>query len=229
MDIKLSYSDTGAGKPLILLHGNGEDRGYFEKQIPVFGERYRVIAPDTRGHGKSPRGEGEMSIKRFSEDLFSFMGELEIRSAVILGFSDGANIALEFALNHPEAVDGLILNGGNLFPGGVKASVQAPIVFGFAVASFLGVFSRGAASHAEILALMVKEPHMEPSALREIKMPTLVIAGTHDMIKESHTRLIGDSIPNSKTVFIEGDHFIAAKNPDAFNAAVLDFLTENGL
>lgn len=76
---------------------------------------------------------------------------------------------------------------------------------------------------------MVKEPHTEPTTLQEIKIPTLVIAGTHDMIKMSHTKLIGDSLPNSKTVFIEGDHFIAAKAPEAFNAAVLDFLAENGL
>ena len=56
MDIQLRYMEKGAGFPLILLHGNGEDHTYFEHQMGPFGARYRVIAVDTRGHGASPRG-----------------------------------------------------------------------------------------------------------------------------------------------------------------------------
>ena len=56
MDIELYYQEAGSGDALILLHGNGEDSSYFKHQIDYFQDRYRVIAPDTRGHGKSPRG-----------------------------------------------------------------------------------------------------------------------------------------------------------------------------
>ena len=52
----------------------------------------------------------------------------------------------------------------------------------------------------------------------------LVIAGTRDMIKEAHTRLIAESIPDARLVFVKGDHFIANRNPAEFNRAVLDFL-----
>ena len=55
-------------------------------------------------------------------------------------------------------------------------------------------------------------------------MPVLVVAGTKDMIKESHTKLIYKSLPNAQLTIIEGDHFVANKHPEAFNAAVEEFL-----
>ena len=126
MDIKLNFTQKGEGEPLILLHGNGEESGYFKNQIEEFSRHFKVIAVDTRGHGSSPRGEGPFSLSRFAEDLKSFMDEQNIPKAHILGFSDGGNIAMLFALKYPERVDKLILNGANLFPSGVKMSVQIP-------------------------------------------------------------------------------------------------------
>lgn len=102
MDIQLHYIEKGNGEPFILLHGNGEDGTYFTSQIDYFSKSYRVIAVDTRGHGKSPRGDAPFSIRQFAEDLYHFMTEKGIESAHILGFSDGGNIALIFAVNHPE-------------------------------------------------------------------------------------------------------------------------------
>ena len=56
VDIELFYREKGSGEPLLLLHGNGESGAYFTHQMDYFQNKYRVIAPDTRGHGKSPRG-----------------------------------------------------------------------------------------------------------------------------------------------------------------------------
>jgi pimeloyl-ACP methyl ester carboxylesterase len=75
-----------------------------------------------------------------------------------------------------------------------------------------------------MLGLMVNEPHIEPSELSHLTMPVLVVAGTKDMIKESHTRLIYKSLPNAQMNIIEGDHFVANKNADAFNKVVDEFL-----
>ena len=98
----LNYIEKGCGRPLILLHGNGNSSRYFKKQIRYFSAKFRVIAVDTRGHGKSPRGEGPFTMERFADDLKIFMEEMGIEKADILGFSDGANIALIFALRWPE-------------------------------------------------------------------------------------------------------------------------------
>lgn len=105
MNITLYYQEKGNKEPFILLHGNGEDNSYFKHQIDYFSNRYRVIALDTRGHGKSPRGTKPFTIEQFSCDLYDFMEELEISEAVILGFSDGANIAMKFAMKYPNRVD----------------------------------------------------------------------------------------------------------------------------
>ena len=136
MDVSLHYEERGIGMPLILLHGNGEDLTYFKHQIEHFSKSRRVIAVDTRGHGKSPRGTAPFTLAQFAEDLLRFLNERKLEKADILGFSDGGNIALLFALTHPERVGKLILNGANLSPKGVKAWVQIPVVIGYRIASF---------------------------------------------------------------------------------------------
>jgi len=224
MEITLHYTEKGMGAPLILLHGNGESLEYFEKQIPYFSAKYRVIAVDTRGHGKSPRGKAPFTIRQFAEDLHDFMDEHSIDKAHILGFSDGGNIALAFALKYPERVDRLILNGANLDASGVRTSVQLPIELGYRIASLFAKKSPEARKNAEMLGLMVNDPNIRPSELNALGIKTLVIAGKKDMIKEAHTRLIYENLPEAELVILPGDHFIANKNAEEFNAAVERFL-----
>ena len=224
MDITLQDEEKGQGTPLILLHGNGEDHTYFVHQMEDFAATHRVIALDTRGHGKSPRGTAPFTIQQFAEDLLHFMDAHQLAQADLLGFSDGGNIALTFALKHPERIRRLVLNGANLNPSGVKATVQIPIVLGYHVASFFGKGSPKARRNAELLGLMVKEPNIKPEALGRIPNPTLVIAGTRDMIKEAHTRLIFRSLPQAELAILPGDHFLASKEPRAFNQRVAAFL-----
>ena len=225
MDIALHYQENGTGEPLILLHGNGEDGSYFQHQIDYFSGSYRVIAVDTRGHGKSPRGTKPFTIKQFSCDLHDFMERLDIANAVILGFSDGANIAMEFTLKYSGKVKALILNGGNLDPEGVKRTTQIPIEIGYKIANRFASKSPDAKRNAELLGLMVNEPHIKPGELSKITVPTLVICGKHDMIKESHSKEIAENIPNATLTIIKGDHFIASKEYAAFNRAVEEFLS----
>ena len=223
-EIQLHYVELGQGQLLILLHGNGESCDYFEHQIAYFSKQYHVIALDTRGHGKSPRGEKPFTIKQFAEDLHDFMDEIGIEKAHILGFSDGGNIALTFALKYPDRVEKMIVDGANLFPSGVRPLYQWPIEIGYRIARLFSKKSEKAKQNAEMLGLMVNEPHIEPSELARLTMPVLVIAGTKDMIKESHTRLIYKSLPNAQMNIIEGNHFVANKNADVFNKVVDLFL-----
>lgn len=226
MDIQHFFIEKGQGEHLLLLHGNGDNCGYFKGQIDEFAKYYHVFAIDTRGHGQTPRGNMPFTISQFADDLSLFMESISIQKAHILGFSDGGNIALDFVLKYPEKVDRLILNGANINPGGVKRSVQIPIEIGYRIAKRSSAKSEKAKRNAEMLGLMVNEPNISPEELSAITAKTLVIAGTNDMIKTSHTRLIAENIPKSSLVFIKGDHFIAAKRPEEFNRAVLDFLNE---
>ena len=224
MDIEHYFTEKGNGEPLILLHGNGENGGYFQGQIGEFSKLYHIYAIDTRGHGKTPRGDKPFTIRQFDDDLLGFMDEHKIERAHLLGFSDGGNIALIFAIRYPERVKRLILNGANLNPKGVKRSTQIPIEIGYKFAKIFATKSDSARLNAEMLGLMVNDPNVEPEELVKIKAKTLVIAGTKDMIKKEHTRVIASHIPDSELVFLEGNHFIANKHPDEFNRAVLQFL-----
>ena len=224
MDIELFYTKQGSGPPLLLLHGNGEDGTYFIHQMAEFSRDFTVYAIDTRGHGQSPRGRAPFTISQFADDLLAFMDQQGLTQADILGFSDGGNIALPFALRHPDRVRRLILNGANLDPKGVKPLVQLPIVAGYHLAALSK--SPKAKVHRELLGLMVNEPHIAPAELKKLSMPVLVMAGTQDMIRERHTRLIAASMPGARLAIIPGDHFIANKEPAAFNRAVRTFFTE---
>ena len=216
MDIALHYTEQGSGQPLVLLHGNNEDSSYFVHQIEHLSRGFRVIALDTRGHGRSPRGRAPFTLGQFASDLAAFMDERGIDAAHLLGFSDGGNIALLFALAHPQRVKSLVLNGANLYPEGIVEEVRLEDRRALARA----VAANDVRSQ-EMLRLMIDEPHIDPADLARLNMPTLVVAGTNDMIADEHTRLIARSVTGAKLSIVEGSHFVAAENPAAFNA-VLD-------
>lgn len=224
MNFSLNFTEKGYGAPLILLHGNGESSGYFVNQIDRFANEYRVIAVDTRGHGASPRGNKPFTLETFADDLKNLLDSLNIEKANILGFSDGGNIAVIFALKYPERVASLVLNGANLFPSGLKSSFLIPVKMLFAVFSLLSHFSRRAKRRSELLYLMAKQPNIQPERLSGIKCPVLVIAGTQDVIKEKHTKLIAASLPDSSLCFLKGGHSIAKTNSVEFNSTVEKFL-----
>ena len=224
MDITHFYVEKGQGHPLILLHGNGEDHTYFDHQIDVFAQHYHVYALDTRGHGQTPRGTRPFTIRQFADDLLAFMDARHIERAHLLGFSDGGNIAIIFAIRYPERVDRLILDGANLDTAGVKRRIQIPIEIGYRIARLFAKRSTSAQQHADLLGLMVNDPNIPVESLARIQAKTLVIAGINDMIKERHTRLIAANILDAQLVIIQGNHFIANKQSEAFNRAVLHFL-----
>lgn len=226
MPFGLYYNEKGFGTPLVLLHGNGENGEYFKNQIDYFAKKYRVIAVDTRGHGKSPRGNKPFRLETFADDLKSFLDENNLKRVNLLGFSDGGNIALIFTLKYPDYVNKLAVNGANLFPSGLKAGFLLPVKLLYGLFYFPARFNKRAKRRLELLALMAKEPDILPEQLNDIKCPVLVMAGTRDLIKEKHTRLIAVSAPNSRLCFLKGDHSIAKTNSLEYNKTVEKFLEE---
>nr|WP_276925642.1 alpha/beta hydrolase [Faecalibaculum rodentium] len=216
-DFQLVYEEAGSGIPLILLHGNGEDHTYFRHQIEDLQDIRHVYALDTRGHGQSPMGSAPFTLDQFARDLEKFMDQNGIKHTELFGFSDGANIALLFALQHPERVTKLILAGGNLFPEGMDPKDLEEIRTEYKTAT---------GHQKELLSLMVNEPHIQPEELKRLTMPVLVTAGSEDVILEEHTRLMAESMPDSRLVILPGSHWNAAESPEAFSRMVRAFLEE---
>jgi len=224
MDISLHYTRTGSGFPLLLLHGNGEEGTYFEHQIPAFAPHFTVYAIDSRGHGQSPRGTAPFTLSQFADDLAAFMDEQGLEQADILGFSDGGNIALLFALRYPQRVRRLVLNAANLFPEGMEPWLLEDLVREHR--ALARAETPEALHQKQLLELMLREPQIDPAELSALTCPTLVIAGNQDMIQESHTRLIAANIPGARLAIIPGPHDCAFRNPAAFNEADLAFFKE---
>ncbi len=224
--MKLYVAESGSGEPLVLLHGNGEDSSYFEHQISYFSKKYHVIAIDTRGHGKSPRGTKPFTLIQFVKDLKQLLDQMGLKKINLLGFSDGGNIALIFSIVYPSYVKKLIINGANITPNGMKKSVKIPIFLTYYGLILCPKKTKKLSHKKELFGLMTKEPRLKVTDLWKIKAPTLVIAGDKDMIRDSHTRKIAEWIPDSKLVILSGSHFIARENWKKFNQQVENFLMQ---
>ena len=218
------FDEYGSGEPLVLLHGNGGSSEYFERQIPFFEQKYRVIAVDSRGHGKSERGDGELTLSRIADDLLEVLDFLKIEKASLLGFSDGGNIALIFAIKYPERVKCIIANGANTEPSGATFGAN----FYAYRTLFFSYFKKDGEKTRELMRLMINEPHIGAEELKSIEAPTLVIAGDRDMIKTEHTKYIARHLKNAELcIFRDGTHFIAWERADEFNEKVHEFLQKN--
>lgn len=211
MDIRLCCVEAGEGFPLVLLHGNGEDHTYFKRQMGPFSQHFRVIAVDTRGHGESPRGTAPFTLEQFAEDLKEFLDGRSITRCHLLGFSDGGNIALLFALKYPEYVEKLILNGADLCPSGVKLTTQLPIVLGWGMCRVPALFSRKARANWEMLDLMVTQPHIPT---RRLPAPYARLGGGRGAGHDPGGPYPGHRRrhPDSRLAILPGDHFVARRN-----------------
>ncbi|GAA3443503.1 alpha/beta fold hydrolase [Planomonospora venezuelensis] len=104
----LFWRDIGTGRPLVLLHGGFTDHGMWDDQIPVLASRYRVIAPDARGHGRSANATEPY---RLTDDLAALLRHLDTGPATLVGVSMGAGTAVDTALEHPELVGAVVVSG----------------------------------------------------------------------------------------------------------------------
>lgn len=229
-DTYIAYYSWGTGAPLILLHGNGEDSHYFEKCIPYLSHFFRVIAVDSRGHGCSGRGTARLNFDCMAEDLCALFDALKIPKAHILGFSDGGNLAIKFALLYPERVEKLILNGANVsMLRGVVPWVQLPIYPAVGLLTALSPLDKKIRNKRDVLALMARNYGVRLRDLQLIEQETLLIVGDHDMILESHTHAMVYELPHAKLAVLHGSHFVAAESPARFSLNCLNFLQEQSV
>lgn len=229
---KLYYEDLGEEKEkaLIMLHGNGEQGSIFAPMAVAFGSEYTVIMPDSRGHGRSERGSLPLNFDTMADDLLELINAEKREKVSLIGFSDGASIAISFALRYPERLDSLVLIGANISPSGVKKQFQLPIVIGYGICKFFGVFSKKAALNAETIGLMVKYPHFAPEQLAKIDLPALLIYGDKDMMTSGHIELIKAAFSRSELCMIKGaDHFVFSKKPQEVNEQIKKFLEAQNL
>jgi len=107
--LNIHYVEEGRGVPLILLHGGTSTLGEWMAHIPTFAERYHVFALDSRGHGQTDNPEGKLSYRAMAEDVAAFVATLGLARPFVCGYSDGGQVALEFAVRHPGHARGVMI------------------------------------------------------------------------------------------------------------------------
>lgn len=209
---------------VILLHGNGESGRSFKNLIPLISDKYKVIAIDSRGHGKSEFGSGQLSLGTMAVDVVNIIEALGLDKVNIVGFSDGANIAMLVSIKNSELVNKVVLIGGNYNFWGLKPSSALMIAIGYYCSKWGGIVDSRNRFNKEYFSLMFKEPNLKRDALKYIKAPALVINGDRDMIKLSHAKAIADTIPKGQLKIVKGDHFWVYRNPQEAAKVIKEFL-----
>ena len=208
----------GKGRPIVLVHGNGEDHHLFDTEIRQLAEAgFTVYAPDSRGHGKttfvSDEPVTEYHYADMAEDIYQFIKELGLKKPALYGHSDGGIIALLLEINHPGTLGIMAASGTNLSPQGL-------------IPSFIEEYTEiNKKEEDPLVTLMLTEPHIDPESLKKIRIPVLVTAGDNDLILPSETEKIAAALPDSEMVIVEdADHGSYIMDSEIMGKLLLDFL-----
>ena len=244
---RLYYEISGAGLPILLLHGNQQSHHVFHSYASKLQKSYQVILMDSRGHGHSQllcskaghsavRKKEFFTIQDMARDAASLLDHLGISKVILFGYSDGANIALEFASLYPERTLAVISASGNALPHGLIFPVRlGTLMLGSVLTLAQRVLPSGKlhqqlGSQLQMNTLLTDSPKLSPGRLQKIQAPVLLLAGTHDLIKTSHTQWMAEQIPHSQLCLLTGGtHNVLFSQEQTCLGKILYFLKENNL
>ena len=230
---RIWYATYGTGAPVVLLPGGLGHSGNWSHQVPALvAAGHRVIAIDSRGHGRSTRDARPYMYELMAADVLAVLDTLRVEKAAFVGWSDGACIALVLAMQVPERVCGVFFFGCNMDPSGTKAMQPSPVID--------RCFSRHAKDYAQLSAtpdafqafvgavseMMKTEPNYTAADLAKIRVPVAIVQSEFDeFIKPEHTAYLARSIPGASLIALPGvSHFAPLQRPALFNGAVLQFV-----
>lgn len=211
--INYSHDGNPEGKPLVLLHGNGEDLHIYDELTDALSGDFDIYRMDSRGHGLSACPD-ELHYKDMARDTELFIRELSIEKPLVVGFSDGGITALLLAVTRSDIISGVIACGANSSPDALTFSCRRDIKKAYKAKSTYSEFQKDLDTiSSEIFAqsgalekLMLTEPDISPIALSHIKVPALILAGENDVVKASDTKKTASAIPNSRMEILPGEN-----------------------
>lgn len=203
-NVRIAYREAGSGPNLLLLHGNSESKKIFTRYQAVYFLDYHTYALDSRGHGQSQSVDTQYTIHQYSQDVIAFCREMSIKKTHLVGYSDGANIALLLARDAPQLFDRVVAIAPNYLASGTDE--QTMRVFSrvhrtWKLLSRLGLPTHKAAMRYE---LMLKDIGISAEELKEIPIAMKILYAEKEMIKEEHILEIADFIPNNEIEKIAG-------------------------
>lgn len=223
-------------RPVVLLHGGLASSGSWGFEVPKLLKTHEVIVIDSRGHGRSTRGDEPLSYGVMAADVLAVMDRLRVPRASIVGASDGAIIGLLLAIDHPARIDKLFAWGANFNTHSEPSSPPDPAfrVVGAAYIARMQSQYRAlsptpqdfAGLRAALGQMYATQPNLTPADLARIRSRTVIADGEHEQfITPEHTALLAHSIPGAKLVVLPNvSHGGPLQDPAAFHKAVAALL-----
>lgn len=249
--VAINVRQWGSGEPLFLVHGLGTNAGLWRHQIPVFARRFRVVAIDLRGFGRSakPVGREQYSIEIMARDVIGVCEALNLSDINFLGVSMGGFIGQQVALLAPQLCRRLVL-GHSASEFAIPEDVMAARLKALdeiSMDDYAELVAKQALAQPpdpivdewlrEMIADNEREPYKHVLAgalagfnltheISRIEVPTLVISGSDDQVLPANGgRKIASLIPGARFELVEGvGHIGYSEKPDTFNQLVWDFL-----
>jgi pimeloyl-ACP methyl ester carboxylesterase len=231
-DAKIYYEEYGNGEPLLLIHGNNGSIKAMENQIDYFKNKYRVIAADTRGHGKSELKTDSLTYVQITKDWDEIVNYLKLDSINIVGWSDGGIIGLKMGISGKSKIKKIVAMGANLRP-------DSSAVHSWAIKHDLKTLKMIKSKIQEkdttqnwdlqkqLLEILLTQPNIPIKDLSKITAKVLIMAGDEDITKNKHSMEMYENIPKAQLCIMPGEtHYTPYSNPKLFNEIVNKFLSE---
>ncbi|BAX72002.1 alpha/beta fold hydrolase [Leuconostoc mesenteroides] len=224
---KIVYDEYGNDqlKTVFLLHGNGSSAHYFKRQLPSYTAYFHVIAIDSRGHGRSTNTKKSIDMADVIRDIDELRRELSIDKIIIVGYSDGANIALKYAVENQNHVSRMVLNAPNVTADGVYRILWwGNAIARFGTELFSPISQKARRRHMQ-LHVMSEPLDITRAQLKVLTIPILFVIGQFDIVKRQHIESISKIMPVAKVMILRGHgHFVTYTNPRKFAQLITPFL-----
>jgi pimeloyl-ACP methyl ester carboxylesterase len=231
---RIWYATYGSGSPVILLHGGLGHSGNWGFQVPaLITSGHRAVLIDSRGHGRSTRDLRPVMYELMASDVLAVMDALQLEKAAVVGWSDGACIALILAMQAPARVAGVFFFGCNMDPSGAKEIVWPAPILDRCIGRHAKDYAQLSATPDQFKAfaaavgqMQKTQPNYSSRDMADIHLPVAIVQSEHDeFIKPEHAEYLARSIPGAELIILPGvSHFAPLQRPELFNSVMMGFL-----
>jgi pimeloyl-ACP methyl ester carboxylesterase len=235
--LRTYYEAQGAGEPLVLLHGGLCTIETFADLTSGVRPHYRVYLPERRGHGRTPDVNGPITYAGMAQDTIAFLEAVDLPSAHLLGWSDGAVVALLVAQRRPDLVRRLVLIGQFINPDGMVPGMtdmltqeQMPDMIPPMLRELYAAVSPDGPDHWDVVVDKLwqewrTEPNISFRELAAVTAPTLLLIGEYDLVTVEHAEAMQRALPEARLEIVpEATHGLPMEQPEVVTRLVLDFL-----
>jgi len=228
----IHYSVFGNGKPIMMLHGGLSNKLCWFSQIPILSAHgFQIILVDSRGHGTSELGDMELSYRLLAEDAIAILDRMKIAQTAVIGWSDGANTALQMANLWPARIGKIVAISGNYTPQGLTPEARQEQLTQTTGLQYwfyrwlTGTGEKFAVLEDRLKPLWNNYPTLHDSDLEKIQSPVLIILGDQDLVTIPHAKMMAQLIPHNTLHIVHGGgHVTMITHAAEVNEEIIRFL-----